>query len=36
MRSSLLIKIQVKKSDPWVRNCLMALRSRTVKAKPGT
>ena len=33
--SSLLIKLQVEvESDPWVKSCLMALRSRTMKARP--
>ena len=36
MMSSLLIKLQEKKSDPWVRNCPMALRSRITLAIPLT
>ena len=35
--SSLLIKFLVEvESDPWVKSCLMALRSRTMTAYPGT
>ena len=35
MMISLLIKLQVEvESDPWVRNCSMALSSRTMKARP--
>ena len=35
MMSSLLIKLQVE-SDPWVRNCRMALRSSRGMDHPGT
>ena len=35
MMSSLLIKLQVE-SDPWVRNCRMALRSNRGLEYPGT
>ena len=34
--SSLLIKLQVKKSDPWVRSFPMALSSRTLMVTTGT
>ena len=35
MRSSLLIKLQEKKNDPWVKSFPMALRLRPGVATPG-